>query len=195
MTSPVSIIQSSLKRREAAIRLQNERLPEAIAVVGALKGEQYPDEASIKAAQERVRLWVRERRWFALLGELSIKIEANPYPGQHCRLFALAQQLMPNISKREWHEMFLWFDIDNVVVHLPVETNEVDIESIEQQLIELMTEDNVIPASSLEIVIQYSSKSKQYRNVKHQLEQRGWYWYRRRKIPTTVMSPPTSCHQ
>jgi hypothetical protein len=189
-TSPSSIIRSSLKKREAAIRLQTQRLPEAIAAVEELKAEAYPDPASIKAAQERVRLWKRERRWFLLLTDLAEKIDANPYPGQYYRLLELACLLTSNVSKYEWREILCWFSIDNVVVHLPVEIDTIDIESIEQQLLALMTEDNVIPASSLELVIQYSPNSKQYRFTKHQLQQRGWYWNRRRKPPTSVIQPP-----
>jgi hypothetical protein len=190
LTLPVSTIRNSLKRREAAIRLQTQRLPEAIATVEDLKAEAYPDLASIKAAQERVRLWKRERRWFLLLTDLANKIDANLYPGQYYRLSELACLLTSNVSKYEWREIFYWFRIDNVVVHLPVEIDTIDIESIEQQLLALMTDDNVIPTSSLELVIQSSPNSKQYRNTKQQLQQRGWYWNRRRKTPTSVIQPP-----
>lgn len=190
LTSPASIIQNSLKKREAVIRLQNQRLPEAIAVIDALKAEDYPDSQSIKAAQERVRLWQKERRWFSLLKELCIKIDRNRFPNEKVRLLALAQRLMPDTSQREWREIFSWFGIGNVSVRLAAAVNEVDIESIEKQLNALMIEDNVILATSLEKVIQYSPNSKQYRNVKQQLIERGWYWYRRRKIPTSVIRPP-----
>jgi hypothetical protein len=194
-TSPSNTIRNSLKGREAAIRLQNERLPEAIAAVEELKAEAYPDPASIKAAQERVRLWRRERRWFLLLTDLANGVEANPYPGQYYRLLELACLLMPSVSKYEWREIFYWFRIDNVVVHLPVEIAVIDIESVEQQLLALMIEDNVIPASALLEVLHCTQRSKQYTDTKQQLEQRGWYWSRRRKIPTTVMHPPTLSSQ
>jgi hypothetical protein len=195
LTSPVSIIRNSLKRREAAIRLQNERLPEATAVVEALKAERYPDPGSIKAAQERVRLWVRERRWFSMLTDLTDKIEANPYPGQYYRLLELASLLVPNVSNQEWREIFYWFRIDNVVVHLPVEIVDIDIVSVERQLLELITEDNVIPASSLEKVLQSSPNSKQYRTTKTHLQQRGWHWVRKRTDATTVcIIEPPYCH-
>jgi hypothetical protein len=190
LTSPVSIIRNSLKRREAAIRLQTQRLPEAIATVEVLKAEAYPDPASIKAAQERVRLWKRERRWFSMLTDLADKIEANPYPGKYYRLLELASLLVPDVSKYEWREMFCWFNINNDKIYLPVTIDIINIESVEQQLLALMNDDNVIPASSLELVIQSSPNSKQYRNTKHQLQQRGWYWNRRRKPPTSVIQPP-----
>ena len=195
MTSPVSIIRNSLKRREAAIRLQNERLPEAAAVVEALKAEDYPDSASIKAAQERVRLWKRERRWFSMLTDLAVKVEANPYPGQYYRLLELASLLIPDVSNQEWREIFYWFRIDNVVVHLPVEIVDIDIESVERQLLELMCDDNTIHASSLERVLQSSPNSKQYRTTKIHLQQRGWYWVRKRTNATTVcIIVPPYCH-
>ena len=192
MTSPVSTILSSLKRREAAIRLQNERLPEAIAVVEALKREDYPDAHSIKAAQERVSLWKRERRWYVLLTDLTKAIEANPHPGQHCRLYALAQRLMPQISKREWHEIFYWFGIANIMVHTPVEVADLDIDAIERQLIELVNEDNIVPATALTTVLQCSPRSKQYIAAKETLEQRGWRWIHQRSGSSTqrVIRPP-----
>lgn len=192
LTSPVNIILSSLKRREAAIRLQNERLPEAKAVIETLKREDYPDGHSIKAAQERVRLWKRERRWYVLLTDLTKAIQANPYPGQHIRLYALAQQLMPHISKREWHEIFYWFDITNIMVHTPVQVAELDIEAIERQLIGWVNEDNVVPATALTTVLQCSPNGKQYRAAKEELTQRGWRWRHCRSGPTTqrVISPP-----
>jgi hypothetical protein len=192
LTLPVSIILSSLKRREAAIRLQNERLPEAKAVVEMLKREDYPDGHSIKAAQERVRIWKRERRWYVLLTDLTKAIQANPYPGQHIRLYALAQQLIPHISKREWYEIFYWFGITNIMVHTPVKVAELDIDDIEQQLIELVNEDNVVPATALREVLQCTPRSKQYVSAKETLEQRGWRWSHQRSGLTTqrVIRPP-----
>jgi hypothetical protein len=192
LTSPVSIILSSLKRREAAIRLQNERLPEALAVIDALKREDYPDAHSIKAAQERVRLWKRERRWYVLLTDLTKAIEANPYPGQHCRLYALAQRIMPQISNREWHEIFYWFDITNIMVHTPVKVADLDIDALERQLLELINEDNVIPATALKTVLQCTPRSKQYIAAKETLEQLGWIWAHQRSGSSTqrVIRPP-----
>jgi hypothetical protein len=192
LTSPVSIILSSLKRREAAIRLQNERLPEATAVIEALKREDYPDAHSIKAAQERVRLWKRERRWYVLLTDLTKAIEANPYPGQNLRLYALAQRLMPDVSKREWYEIFYWFGITNIMVHTPVKVADLDIDAIERQLIELITEDNVVPATALKTVLQCTPRSKQYIAAKETLEQRGWLWAHQRSGSSTqrVIRPP-----
>jgi len=191
-TSPVSIILSSLKRREAAIRLQNERLPEATAAIEALKREDYPDAHSIKAAQERVRLWKRERRWYVLLTDLTKAIEANPYPGQHIRLYALAQRLMPDVSKREWYEIFYWFGITNIMVHTPVEVTDLDIDAIERQLIELVNEDNVVPATALKTVLQCTPRSKQYIAAKEGLTQRGWLWSHQRSGSSTqrVIRPP-----
>lgn len=159
-------------------------------MVEALKAEAHPDPGSIKAAQERVRLWKRERRWFLLLTEVANRIDANPYPGRYCRLRELVCSLAPEINQREWGEIFYWFGINNDKIYLPVGVDGIDIESIEEQLLALMNEDNVIPASSLEKVIQYSPNSKQYRNTKQQLEQRGWSWNRRRRIPTSIITSP-----
>ena len=192
LTLPVNTILSSLKRHEERIGLQNKRLPEAIAVIDALKREDYPDGHSIKAAQERVRLWKREHRWCSLLTDFVKMIEANPCPGQHWRLYALAQHLMPQISKREWHEMFFWFGIQNVAFWSPVEATELDIETVEKQLLELINEDNVVPATALTTVLQCSPNGKQYRAAKEELTQRGWRWRHCRSGPTTqrVISPP-----
>jgi hypothetical protein len=190
LTLPVSIILNSLNKHEGRIGLQNERLPEAVAVVAELKAERYPDSDSIKAAQERVRIWTREWRWYNLLKDLASRIEANPYPGQHWRLYALAQRLMPEVSRREWHEIFFWFGITNVVVHTPVEVAELDIIAVEQELLALLAEGQPLLPSSLEGVLRCSPGSRQYRVAKRGLEERGWRWARRRQPPTTVMVPP-----
>ena len=192
LTLPVNTILNSLKRHEERIGLQNESLPKAKAAIEALKREDYPDANSIKAAQERVRIWAREWRWFNLLKDLASKIESNPYPGQHLRLYALAQRLMPDVSKREWYEIFYWFDITNIMVHTPVEVTELDIETVERQLIELVNEDNVVPATALTTVLQCSANSKQYRTAKEGLTQRGWLWAHQRSGSSTqrVIRPP-----
>jgi hypothetical protein len=192
LTLPVSIILSSLRKHEERIGLQNKRLPEAIAVIDALKREDYPDGHSIKAAQERVRIWKREHRWHSLLTDLVMAIEANPCPGQHWRLYALAQHLMPQVSKREWYEMFFWFGIQNVAFWSPVEVTELDIETVEKQLLELINDDNVVPAMALTTVLQCSPNGKQYRTAKEKLTQRGWRWAHQRSGLTTqrVIRPP-----
>jgi hypothetical protein len=192
LTLPVNTILNSLKRHEERIGLQNESLPKAKAAIEALKREDYPDANSIKAAQERVRLWKREHRWYGLLTDLIKVIEANPCPGQHWRLYALAQHLMPQVSKREWHEMFFWFGIQNVAFWSPVEVTELDIETVERQLLELITEDNVVPATALKTVLQCTPRSKQYIAAKETLEQRGWLWAHQRSGSSTqrVIRPP-----
>jgi hypothetical protein len=142
-----------------------------------------------KEVDEEFTDWHRST-WSLLLEELQERIEANPYPGKYYRLLELALRLMPEISEREWKAIFYWFNINNDKIYLPVTIDIINIESVEQQLLALMNDDNVIPASSLELVIQSSPNSKQYRNTKHQLQQRGWYWNRRRKPPTSVIQPP-----
>lgn len=173
-----------------------EKLPEAIAYVEELKNEQYPDQHIIYAAQERVNIWRQQVHWTGLLVDLKRRIDANPYPGEQLRLLNVACRLMPEVTEHEWCQIFDHFNIDRTEkCYFEVEVEELDIESIERELLTMMSDDNVIPATALLQVLHCTQRSKQYRNVKHQLEQRGWYWYRRRKIPTTVMSPPTSCHQ
>jgi len=192
LTLPVSIILNSLKKHEKRIGLQNDRLPDAVSVIETLKREDYPDANSIKAAQERIRIWKREQRWYVLLTDLAKAIETNPYPGQHCRLYALAQRIMPEISNREWHEIFFWFGITNIMVHTPVEIADLDIDIIERQLIELVNEDNVVPATALKTVLQCTPRSKQYIAAKTMLEHRGWRWSHQRSGMTTlrVIYPP-----
>jgi hypothetical protein len=130
--------------------------------------------------------------WPLLLEELQEKLEANPYPGQHWRLFALAQRLMPEVSKREWCELFFWFGISNTMVHTPVEVVELDIIAVEQELLALLAEGQTLLPSSLEGVLRCSPGSRQYRVAKRGLEERGWRWARRRQPPTTIMVPPPS---
>jgi hypothetical protein len=118
--------------------------------------------------------------WALLLEELQEHTDSNPFPGQKHRLLKLAHLLIPVISKQEWSAIFRWFGIDNKVIRFPVRVNKVDIHLIEQQLLKLAKDRNAIPAASLEKVTQLYPKSKQYRDTKIQLEQRGWKWKRAR---------------
>ena len=169
----------------------SKKLPEAIAYVEELKAEQYPDQHIIYAAQERVNIWRQQVLWTGLLVALKDLLKTNPYPGEQLRLLSVACKLMPEVTEHEWCRIFDYFNIDRTEkCYFEVEAEELDIESIEQQLIELMTDDNVIPASALMQVLHCTQRSKQYIAAKAALEQRGWYWYRRRKIPTSVIHPP-----
>lgn len=168
-----------------------KKLPEAIDSIEQEKAEPQPDQKVIDALQERVNIWRKEIRWTGVMADLHRRIEDNPYPGEQKRLLSVACSLMPDINEHEWCLIFDFFRIDRTsVYYFPVTIDTINIESIEQQLLALMNDDNVIPASSLELVIQSSPNSKQYRNTKHQLQQRGWYWNRRRKLPTSVIQPP-----
>lgn len=191
-TLPVSTILNLLQKHEKRIGLQNERLPEAKAVIETLKQEQYPDTHTIRAAQERVRIWTREWRWFNLLKVLAHKIEANPYPGQHIRLYALAQKILPDVNKQEWYEIFYWFNVTNTMVCTPVEVTEIDVETLEEQLIRRVNEDNVILAIVLREILQCTPRSKQYLAAKDALEQRGWEWahYRSGQSTHRIIRPP-----
>ena len=99
---------------------------------------------------------------------------------------------MPDVSKREWYEIFYWFGITNIMVHTPVEVTDLDIDAIERQLIELVNEDNVVPATALKTVLQCTPRSKQYIAAKEGLTQRGWLWSHQRSGSSTqrVIRPP-----
>jgi hypothetical protein len=192
-TSLSSIIRTRLIKREADVRLYQLNRPKAVGIIKELKSERWPDEKSIKAAKERLLLWDKEIRWFEVLVELADRIDGNPFPGQRLNLSDVATRLCPHMSKREWRQAFAWFGIDyHERVWFPVETNELDIDELEACLLGLILENGKLPACELETILQSTPNSKQYREVKRELQHRGWQWVnvKHSGITMRVINPP-----
>ena len=136
---------------------------------------------------------------FELLLNLQVDLEGNPFPGEVLRLNQIARTLYPTI--RVWHSKGIaaWkriFEEYNLPgdyrVTFPVKVDETDIDEVELLLLQLVRDDNTIPAPEVPAALNLSPNCKQYRTVKTALIERGWQWKSRRYSSTTqkVVVPP-----
>lgn len=164
-----------------------------MALIEELKGEEYPDDQSIKGAKERVHIWDKEISWFYTLTALADAIDSNPLPGEKLRLLPLARRLFPGTSPRQWHEMFRWVGIEHTLrLCFPVAHDEINIADLEKQLLEIVAQDGVILAAQLEVILGSPVRSKRYKDAKEQLQCSGWRWAHQRRGSSTVrvINPP-----
>ena len=187
------VIQSEELQHRCIYRWEIDLLPRYYLPYGIkwIQKRSFNPTAPRKARKDITSEWHR-LTWPTLLEELQDKIDANPCPGHRIRLYAFAQNTIQHVGKDEWYELFQWYGICNRMLSFPVEVTELDIDAIERQLIELVNEDNVVPATALTTVLQCSANSKQYRTVKEGLTQRGWHWAHQRSGSSTqrVIRPP-----
>lgn len=184
-TSPSSIIRRQLNKHEADVRCYQLNRPAARKVIKELRLEPYPDDFSIKAAQERLVIWNKVIRWFELLGVLADRIDKANYSNQQLSLIALVKRLGAPTKENEWRQALSWYGID---VHAKVwfgVSASIDIESIENELKKLLGESNWVLAERFKEVVQSDARSRVYRDAKVQLELRGWSW-KQRKIEGKV---------
>jgi hypothetical protein len=135
-----------------------------------------------------------------LLLDLQVELEDNPFPGEVLRLSQIARALYPTIrvwrSKglAAWKRIFEEYNLPGEYrVTFPVKVGETDIEEVELLLLQLVREDNTIPAPDVPAALNLSPNCKQYRVVKTALIERGWQWKSRRYYSTTqkVVVPPS----
>jgi hypothetical protein len=178
--SPNNIIRRQLSKHEADVRCYQLNRPAARKVIKELKSEPYPDDLSIKAAQERLTIWNKAIRWFELLGVLADRIDSCNYKGQQLTLLTLVKRLGAPTKENEWRQALNWFGIDvHAKIWFGVGAN-IDIESIENELKKLLGESNWVLAEKFKEVVQSDARSKVYRDAKVQLELRGWCWVQKR---------------
>jgi hypothetical protein len=191
-SSPSSIIKQQLSKHEAEIRCYKERRPEGVCYLAALKAEEYPDVLSIRGAQERLDIWDRVIRWFELLCWFAGKLEEAEYSGERHSFIQLARAFSrSDVSIREWRNAFFYFGIEtHQKVWFPVK-GERDICEIEAALRALAQGDWLL-ATELERVVKASPKTAVYKEVKRELEQRGWKWGQKRiggKLTKIIVAP------
>ncbi len=194
-TSLSSTLRRLLSKHEADIHLLAHSRPKAAALIDELKGEEYPDDPSIKCAKERLYIWDKEISWFYTLTALADAIDSNPYPGEKVRLLALAKRLFPGTSLRQWVEMFRWVGIEHTMrLCFPVAHETINIADLEKQLLDIIAHEGVILASQLEVIVRSPVRSKRYRDAKEQLQSSGWRWAHQRRGNSTVrvINPPST---
>lgn len=129
----------------------------------------------------------------ALVGDLVITLEENPFPGEQRTVLNVAVELFPNAKAMLQPKVFtsgedLWvriFEEGKVDyrerICFPVKVTEIDICETEELLHKLVREDGTIVAADVPVALSLSVKSKSYRVVKSKLEERGWAWRQQRE--------------
>ena len=142
-----------------------------------------------------------------LIEDLQVALRSNPYPGEQKRLVAVAVGLFPDAGvrfergsrKATLKGEKLWrkiFEIGNITlaerICFPEVSDEWDIQEIELTLLQLVRDDNTIPAPAVPAALNLSPNCKQYRAIKTELTNRGWQWKHRRVNNTTqkIVLPP-----
>jgi hypothetical protein len=191
-SSPSNTIRQQLSKHEAEVRCYKERRPEGVCVVAALKAEEYPDLLSIRAAEERLYIWDRVIRWFELLCWFADRVDVAEHSGERYSFIQLARAFSrSDVSIREWRNAFSYFGIEaHQKVWFPVK-GERDIREIEAALRALAQGDWLL-ATELERVVKASPKTAVYKEVKGELEKRGWKWRQKRiggKLTKIIIAP------
>jgi hypothetical protein len=136
---------------------------------------------------------------FELLLELQVDLESNPFPGQDLRLIQIARTLYPAIrvwsvkGRTAWQRVFYEYNLPgDYRVTFPVEIDKIEIREVELALLQLVRDDNTIPAIDVPVALKLSPNSKQYRAIKVALTERGWQWKVQRidNTPQKVVIPP-----
>lgn len=201
LTSLISIIQRSLNSHVDVLVHYRRTRSQYV--------ELYQKEAAVRKA---VRDWCELDRIRALVDyyddmvvayeillDLQVELESNPYPGRRYRFLQVAQLLAPDIKvwrkrgRSAWHQIFVEYDLPaDYRVNFPEAIPEINIYEIELTLLQLVRDDNTIPATDVPAALNLAPTSKQYRVVKNALTERGWQWKHQRVNNTTqkVVVPP-----
>ena len=201
LTSLISIIQRSLNSHVDVLVHFKRRRSEYV--------ELYRQEAAVKKA---VRDWCELDRLqglldyyddmvvaYELLLDLQVELESNPYPGQRLRFLQVAHMLLPDVKvwrkrgRSAWRQIFTEYELpSDYRVTFPTTVSEIDIHEIELTLLQLVQDDNTILATDVPTALNLSPNSKQYRNVKNALTNRGWQWKSRRmnNVMQKIVIPP-----
>jgi hypothetical protein len=201
LTSLISIIQKSLDWHGETLKLFLQYRSQYVETIEA----EHPvaQRAYDKAEYDRVRSLLSHYDEmlvaFELLLELQVDLESNPFPGKDLRLIQIARTLYPairvwqRVGRAAWQRIFYEYNLPgDYRVTFPVKIDEVDIQRVELALLQLVRDDNTIPAVDVPAALNLSPNSKQYRNVKIALTERGWQWKTRRIDNTTqkIVVPP-----
>lgn len=129
----------------------------------------------------------------ALVGKLIVVLEDNPFPGEKKRVLDIAQELFPGArvvlypkvslsGEQLWLEIFELGDIEHRErLRFPVKDTERNIQEIEDTLYAQIREDNTMLASTVPVILKVKSTSREYANIRNQLQKRGWTWSQRRE--------------
>jgi hypothetical protein len=140
----------------------------------------------------------------ALVDDLIVSLEENPFPGEQLTVLYVAVKLFPDakimLSPRVfstgeglWLRIFQEGRIDyREKIYFPVKVAEINVSEVEQLLWKMVRKDNTILASDIPAVVNLEGNSKAYRALKSKLQERNWVWTRRRedgRLITIVIAP------
>jgi hypothetical protein len=123
-----------------------------------------------------------------LLSELAMTLEKNPFPGQRLRVVAVASELFPDAVVAFEPKLFLtgrklWlrlFDETGLPyeakVYFPLEMGDVNVIEVEERLLRIAGDKEELLVADVAAVLHWEPRSKTYRTVKKELENRGWVW-------------------
>ncbi len=175
--SPSSILRERLKTHEADYHRCVEKLPELLQQVEEWNSESYPDPLSIRFRKDVKQIWLLQIEGYTLLVDLCNKIDENPFPGQKLMVTKVAVRLSPDVGRFKWLAIFEVYDIEaSLRLYFPAEAVEFDLQSLEQQLLELAGDRDIVPVAETREVLPWGPTSKTYQNAKEQLQKRGWAW-------------------
>ena len=152
--------------------------------------------------------------WVALDDLITI-LESNPLPAKRARFFAVACHLMPQVEivphaaalkssklrrrgRWAWAWIFNEFELPrDFLIVFPAGAEDIDIESVEAELLKLAGERVAVPLKEAKGVIHWLPRSETYRKVRSELEGRGWVWKKARVNGSVecVITVPKCCRQ
>jgi hypothetical protein len=174
-------IRKSLSRLESTVRLYDESRTALKRVIRELEKEKYKDQYSIDSRKEQLRIWSFAILGYELLSSLADRIDTNPFPGQRLTLREIAFRLMPDVKTAVWFAIFGIYEL-NVCerCYFPTDCINESIAEVEERLRVLAGDRVEVPLYEIVTEMGWNPNGKVYRNVKNELEQRGWVWRSRR---------------
>jgi hypothetical protein len=201
LTLLISIIQNSLVWHGERLKLFRQSRKHYVDKINEEKqvGNGTYDKSEYDRAVSLLHYYDDMLVAFDLLLDLQVDLETNPFPGQQLCLTQIARSLYPAVrvwrsrGLAAWKRIFEEYDLPGEFrVRFPVKVGETDIDEVELLLLQLVRDDNTIPAPDVPAALNLSPNCKQYRTVKTALIERGWQWKSRRYSSTTqkVVVPP-----
>jgi hypothetical protein len=194
LTSLSSTLESCLKwHEEALVAWQNKK-----ELLYAKHEEEKvidggsPDWSELDSAAERIAYWEGMLVAYELLLDLLVAVSNNPFPGQKMRLLQIATTLYPEAEgafapkerlrgRGYWRQVLRNFELDSErTISFPVKVDNVDVLEVERRLLELAVDCNFILLQVAKQVLTWEPRSRTYREVKNDLEKRGWEWGNKR---------------
>mgnify|MGYP007121431303 CR=1 FL=1 len=178
-----------MQQREQDIRLRIESLPALRRQIEDWQSEDYPDEKSIDSAREKEGIWQREEMALELLISLVEKLEQGAIEGEKMSLWQAAKKLFPHSQKVSWGETFRYFGVNGrQQFYAPKVGSGVEVEDVLERFGELCE----VGAMEFVEFVNMNPNSKEYRDLKKQLESRGWVWksVKRKGKVTKVIAIP-----